>query len=215
MKIVKKGSSSPDVTSSFGGPNTSISETPFYQALEKLAKSANERMTLKSIGAKKGVEALTTLTDRNQILAASFRSNLTSGTLRFRADIPKRTVSKSQSNLHNLLLLDPSKVEIFRKNLDRRSGKELVRPFNEHILQILENTFTTGSSKAIWKNHIALRLKEDYLSGKQSSTKQAGQNRTKRPRYQDSTTTTLEDDLAPLSPKAKRLSAKTSVIPPP
>ena len=55
-------------------------------------------------------------------------------------------------------------------------------------------------------------MKSDYLSVKQSSTKQTGQNGTKRLRTQDSTTTTSDGDLAPLSPKAQRLSAKTSVI---
>ena len=147
VKIVQKGSSSPDVTPRFGGPNTSISETPYYQELEKLAKSANEWMTLKrSLTQKHGAEALKTLTDRIQILAASLTSNLTSGTLRFRADISKLTNSKSQSNLHNLLLLD------------RRTGKESFR-VNEHIVKFLENTYTTASGEVIRKNHIALRLK--------------------------------------------------------
>ena len=127
MKIVKKASSSPDVTPRFGGPTTSISETPYYQALEKSAKSACEWMTLRrSLPQKQGAEALKTLTDRNHILVASLRRNLTSGKLRFRADILKLRNSKSQSSLHNLLLLDPSKVEIFCKILDRRSGKELL-----------------------------------------------------------------------------------------
>ena len=79
MKIAKKGSRSPDVTIRFGGPTTSISETPYYQALEKLAESANDWMTLKRpLMQKQGAEALKTLTDRNHILAASLRSNLTS-----------------------------------------------------------------------------------------------------------------------------------------
>ena len=135
VKIKKKGSSRPDVTPGFGGPTTSISETPYYQALEKLAKSANDWMTLKrSLTQKQGAKALKTLTDRITVLAASLRSNLTLGILRFRSDKPKLTNSKSQSNLHNLLLLDPSKVETFRKSLDRRSGKELFRTFNEHIV---------------------------------------------------------------------------------
>ena len=140
-------------------------------------------MTLRrSLTQKQGAGALKTLTDRNQILAASLSRNLTSGTLRFRADIPKLTNSRSQSNTLNLLLLHLSKVEVFRTILDRRYGKELFRPFNEHIVKFSENTYTTASGKVIRKNHLALRLKNDYLSGKQSSTKQAGQNRTKRPR---------------------------------
>ena len=98
VKIVKKGSRSPDVTTRFGGPTTSISETPYYQALETLAESANNWMKLRRpLMQKQGAEALKTLMDRNQILAISLRSNLTSGTLRFRADIPKLTNSKSQS----------------------------------------------------------------------------------------------------------------------
>ena len=182
MKIVKKGSSSPDVTPSFGGPTTSISETPFYQALEKLAKSANERMTLKSIDAKKGSRSLDDVDGQESDIGRIIQEQSYIGNVEIQSRHSEMDSSKSQSNLHNLLLLDPSKVEVFRKNLDRRFGKELFRPFNDHITQILENTFTTTSSKAIRKNRIALRLKDDYLSGKQSSTKQAGQNRTKRPR---------------------------------
>ena len=97
VKIVMKGSRSPDITPRFSGPTTSVVETPYYQALEKLAKSANEYTTLKrSLTQEQGAEALRTLTDRNQILAASLRSNLSTGTLRFRADIPKLKSSKSQ-----------------------------------------------------------------------------------------------------------------------
>ena len=82
-------------------------------------------MTLKkALTQEQASEALKILMDRNQILAASLRSNLTSGTLRLRSDIPKLTNSESQINLHNLLLSDRSKVEVFRKIVDRRSSKE-------------------------------------------------------------------------------------------
>ena len=139
VKIINKGSSSPEVTPIFRGLTTSISETPYYQALERLAKSASEWMTLKkALAQEQGAEALKTLTYGNQILAASLRSNLISGTLRFRADIPKLTNSKSQS--------------------------------------------------------------------KQSSSKQAAQKRAKRPRVQDSTTTS-EHHLTPLCPEPKKLTA--------
>ena len=108
--------------------------------------------------------------------------------------------------------MDPSKNEVFRKILDRISGKELFRPFNEHIVKFSENIYTTASGKVIRKNQIALRLKSDSLSGKQSSSKPQGQKKNKRPRVQDSTTTS-EDDLTPLSPKAKKLTAQTTYIP--
>ena len=139
VKIVKKGSSSPDVTPSFGGPTTSISETPFYQALEKLAKSANERMTLKSIDAKKGSRSLDDVDGQESDIGRIIQEQSYIGNVEIQSRHSEMDSSKSQSNLHNLLLLDPSKVEVFRKNLDRRSGKELFRPFNDHITQILEN----------------------------------------------------------------------------
>ena len=85
IKLVRKGQSSPTVSPYFGGPTDSVSDTPHYRALESLALSANQWLTLKkSLSHQEGVKALKTLTERNQVLAATLRSNLSAGTLRFR-----------------------------------------------------------------------------------------------------------------------------------
>ena len=84
IKLVKKGQSSPTVSPYFGGPTDSVAETPHYRALESLAQPANQWLTLKkSLTHQEGVKALKTLTERNQVLAATLRSNLSAGTLRF------------------------------------------------------------------------------------------------------------------------------------
>ena len=90
MKIIRKSDRNLDVSAKFRGATTSISEIVYYQALEKLAKSASEWMTWKkSLTQKRGSEALMALTDSFQILAASLRSILNSVTLRFRTHVPK------------------------------------------------------------------------------------------------------------------------------
>ena len=47
IKLVKKGQSSPTVSPYFGGPTESVADTPHYRALESLAQSANQWLTLK------------------------------------------------------------------------------------------------------------------------------------------------------------------------
>ena len=90
IKLVKKGQSSPTVSPYFGGPTESVADTPHYRALESLAHSANQWLTLKkSLTHQEGVKALKTLTERNQVLAATLRSNLSAGTLRFRNQMNK------------------------------------------------------------------------------------------------------------------------------
>ena len=127
IKLVRKGQSSLTVSPYFGGPIDSASEIPHYRALENLAKSAKQWLTFKkTLSYDEGVRALKTLTDRNQVLAAILRVNLSSGTLRFRNQMPAEQLRPSQPKrkLDYLVLNDPSKVEIFRK-----SGRELFKHF--------------------------------------------------------------------------------------
>ena len=128
-------------------------------------------MTLKrSLTQEQGAEALRTLTLRNQILAASRRNNFSTGTLRFRADIPKQTRNRRL---------------IF-----------IIYYFWIHLkLRYFVSFLTVG--KVIRKNHITLRLKSNFLSGKQSFSKPQGQKKNKRPRVKDSITTS-EVDRYPL-----------------
>ena len=96
IKVVKKGQSSPTVSPHFGGTTDSVADTPHYRALESLAQSANQWLSLKkSLTHQEGVKALKTLTERNQVLAATLRSNLSAGTLRFRNQMPTEQIRPS------------------------------------------------------------------------------------------------------------------------
>ena len=158
----------------FGGPTESIADTPHYCALEILAHSANQWLTLKkSLSHQEGVKALKTLTERNQVLAATLRSNLSAGTLRFRNQMPIEQICPSQPkrNLDYLVLNEPIKVKIFRKFLNRKSGREFFKPFKGKIVQITGSTYITDKGKVIRRNHLAVRLKSTSLSnsGKQAT----------------------------------------------
>ena len=104
------------------------------------------------------IKALRLLTDRNQILAASLRSNLSTGTLRFRSDTLLLSSSKSKSNIEHFLLSNPNQ-EIFRKVLDRRSGNQLFKSFSDKITNVTNNTYITEKGKVIRKNYISFRIK--------------------------------------------------------
>ena len=80
----------------FGGPTESVADTPHYRPLESLAQSAKQWLTLKkSLTHQEGVKALKTLTERNQDLAATLRSNLSAGTLRFRNQMTTEQIRPS------------------------------------------------------------------------------------------------------------------------
>ena len=133
IKLVKKGQSSPTVSPHFGGPTESVS-------LESLAQSANQWLTLKNpLSHQEGVKALKTLTERNQVLAATLRSNLSAGNLRFRNQMTtdQNRPSIPKRNLDYLVLNEPNKIEIFRKFLNRKSGRELFKPFKGKLCRLL------------------------------------------------------------------------------
>ena len=57
-----------------------------FKALENVARSANQWLThMKTISHGEELRTLKTLTERNEILAATLRSNLSGGTIRFRS----------------------------------------------------------------------------------------------------------------------------------
>ena len=182
IKLVKKGQSSPTVSPYFGGPTESVADTPHYRALESLAQSANQWLTLKkSLTHQEGVKALKTLTERNQVLAATVRSNLSAGTLRFRNQMTSEQIHPSlpKRNLDYLVLNEPNKVEIFRKFLNRKSGRDFLKPFKGKIVQITGSTYISDKEKVIRGNHLAVRLKSTNLSfsGKQATPVKKGQKR--------------------------------------
>ena len=216
IKFVKKGQSSPSVSPFFGGPTESVSETPHYRALENLAKSENQWLTLKkTLSHDEGVRALKTLTERNQVLAATIRANLSSGTLCFWNQMPTEQIRPSQPKrkLDYLVVNDPSKVEIFRKFLNRKSGRELFKPFKGKIVKVTGSTYITDREKVIRRNHIAVRLKSTSVgfSGKQATPVKKGQ---KRPIVSTSSSTSSEDRWSLKQPNQKsRITAKTVSIP--
>ena len=216
IKLVKKGQSSPAVSPYFGGPTESVAGTPHYRALESLAHSANQWLTLKkSLSHQEGVKAFWTLADRNKVFAATFRSNLSAGTLRFLNQMPAEQIRPSQPKhkLDYLILNEPSKVEIFRKFLKRKSGQELFKPFKGKIVSITGSTYITDKGKVIRRNHLDVRLKSTNLSfsGKQATPIKKGQ---KRPIVSSSSSTSPEDNR-PLKPSSSRsrITAKTVSVP--
>ena len=215
IKVVKKGQSSPTVSPHFGGTTDSVADTPHYRALESLAQSANQWLSLKkSLTHQEGVKALKTLTERNQILAATLRSNLSAGTLRFRNQMPTEQIRPSlpKRNLDYLVLNEPNKVEIFRKFLNRKSGRELFKPYKGKIVRITESTYISDKGKVIRRNHLAVRLKSTQLSfsGKQLTPVKKGQ---KRPIVPSSTSSSEDNRPLKQSGSRQRISAKTVYVP--
>ena len=216
IKLVKKGQSSPTVSPYFGGPTESVADIPHYRALESLAYSANQWLTLKkSLSHQEGIKALKTLTERNQVLAATLRSNLSAGTRRFRNQMPTEQIRPSQPkrNLDYLVLNEPSKVEIVRKFLNRKCGREISKSFKGKIVQITGSTYITDKRKVIRRNHLAVRLKSTSLSfsGKQATPVKKGQ---KRP-IASSSSPSLSEDNRPLklTSSSQRILAKTVSVP--
>ena len=126
-------------------------------------------------------------------------------TEQIRPSLPKR-------NLDYLVLNEPSKVEIFRKFLNRKSGRELFKPFKGKIVQITVSTYISDKEKVIRRNHFAVRLKSTSLSfsGKQATPFKKGQ---KRPIVSSSPSSS--EDNRPLKPTSsrQRISAKTVAVP--
>ena len=215
IKVVRKGQSSPTVSPHFGGTTDSVADTPHYRALESLAHSANQWLTLKrSLSHQEGVKTLKTLTERNQVLAATLRSNLSAGTLRFRNQMQMDQIrpSVTKRNLDYLVLNEPNKVEIFRKFLNRKSGKELFKPFKGIIVRVTGSKYITDKGKVIRRNHLAVRLKSTNLSfsGKQQTPVKKGQ---KRPIVSSSPSSS--EDNRPLKQSSSRqcITAKTVHVP--
>ena len=77
------------------------------------------------------------------------------------------------------MLNEPNKVEVFRKFLNRKSGRELFKPFKGKIVQITGSTYISDKGKVIRRNHLAVRLKSTDLSfsGKQTTPVKKEQKR--------------------------------------
>ena len=168
VKVVRKGQSNPSVCPYFDGPSTSVVETPTYKALENVVKSANQCLSLKTtISHDEGLRTLKTVIGRNQILAATLRSNLSVGTLRFSTQMPAEHLQTSSSEryLDSLVLHIPEKVEIFPKILEKKSELELFKPFKGKSIR---KTYIIDKHKVIRRTHVAVHL-ETYIQVFQAS----------------------------------------------
>ena len=130
------------------------------RALENLAKAVSDwKLHRNHLSHKEGSEALRKLTERNPLLAASLRNDLNQGTLRFRVEPEVLEHRTKTSNLDFDLIHYPEKVVVYRKILDRKSGRPLFKRFNGKIVKVTNNTYITENGKVIRKNHISLKPK--------------------------------------------------------
>ena len=128
------------------------------RTLENLVKAASDWKSHKRhLSHKEGSEALRTLTERNPLLAASLRSYLSQGTLRFRMEQEMPVQRTKTSNLEFDLIHHPEKVVVYRKILVRKSGRPLFKQFNGKIIKVTNNTYITENGKIIRKNHISFK----------------------------------------------------------
>ena len=165
LKVVKKGMASRDVSPKL---KRNEEEPENIRALENLAKAASDwKLHRKHISHKEGSEALRKLTETNPLLAASLRSDLNRGTLRFRVEqeVPEQRTKTSNLEFH--LIHYPEKVVVYRKILDRRTGCPLFKRFNGKIVKVTKNSYITENGKVIRKNHISLKpkFKSAFCSG--------------------------------------------------
>ena len=174
-KVVPRGSSSPTLPTRFEplfSLDTNIADSEPYKALADLARAANRwsqyRRNLPPDGGKLILKELAT---RHSDLASSLKSGLNSNTLRFSATasppgmqvgsrqtpVVQTTRPSRTSKLENLLLSDPGRVKVFRKNIDRQSGKPLYKLTKFKIVRVTDHTYITNNGKVYRKNHICLK----------------------------------------------------------
>ena len=90
-----------------------------------------------------GIKTLEIFTERNQVLAATFRSNLSSGTLRSQIQAEQLQPSHANRKFDTLFNNGPEKLETFRKTFLRKYGRELFEPFTGKVVRVTESTYIT------------------------------------------------------------------------
>ena len=164
LKVVKKGMVSRDLSPKLKKPEE---EPDSIKTLEILAKAASDWKSHKrQLTHKDGSEVVRKLTERNPLLAASLRSDLNQGTLRFRVEQETPAQRTKTSNREFDLIHYPEKVVVYRKILDGKSGRPLFKLFNGKIVKVTNNTYITENGKVFRKNHISLtpKFKSIYCS---------------------------------------------------
>ena len=173
VKVVKRGNHSPDVPLCFKKivPGQKIAYTKQCKAHEELALAANKLSQLKrNFNVETGENLMRELGSRNNEIANALKTGLNKNTLMFydrAADAPSREPSASPdplrqrpsgtSTLESLLLHSPDSVKLYRKCIDRKSGKPLYRPAKFKIVRVTNNTYMTNTGKVYRKNHKALK----------------------------------------------------------
>ena len=160
-KVVPRGSSSPTIPTRFKPLfllNGNVADSEPYKALAYLARAANKWSQFRrNLPPDAGKLVLKELTTRHSDLAHSLKSGLNSNTLRFsviasppgtqvksrRAPIVQPTRLSRTSKLENLLLSDPGRVKVFRKIIDRQSGKPLYKLTKFKIVRVTDHTYIT------------------------------------------------------------------------
>ena len=121
-----------------------------------------------------GGKVLKKLATRHSDLAHSLKSGLKHNTLRFPtigtnvtppgAQINPRRLPALQprrpsktSKLENLLMSDPNRVKVYRKIIDRQSGKPLYKPAKLKIVRITDQTLVTDNGKVYRKKNVCLK----------------------------------------------------------
>ena len=73
----------------------------------------------------------------------------------------RKRLSKTRK-LEKLVLQDPLRVKIFRKVLDRKSGKPLFKLAKIKITRVTDHTYITDKEKVFRKNHLSLKHNFNY-----------------------------------------------------
>ena len=161
-----------------------------------------------------GCRAHRTLTERNQLLAASLRNSLTTGTLRFRQDALEAPTTSTKCKLESLLLFSPNPVEVFRKVANRESGKHFFKCFEDKIIRVSPSTYITAAGKVVSKNDISLRFKNSQDSGHQGPSKPLLGKKLKRQRKLSSSSSSDESLIPRAKAQQRQLTATTRLATP-
>ena len=88
------------------------------------------------------------------------------------------------SNLELDLIHYPEKAVVYRKILDRKSGRPLFKLFNGKIVKVTTKTYITENGKVIRKNHISLKPKFKTVYCSDLGTKTPAESTPRKPFYQ-------------------------------
>ena len=150
-----------------------VTDSKPYKALADLARAANKWSQIRrNLPPDAGKLVLKELTTQHSDLAHSLKSGLNSNTLRFsviasppgmqvnsrRAPIVQPTRLSRTSKLENLLLSDPGRVQVFRKIIDRQSGKPLYKLTKFKIVRVTDHTYITDKGKVISVSNLIIDL---------------------------------------------------------